>query len=58
MCISERNLELWLGGCGLVGEWFCYWVRTTPPTAMSLLSHARQRTNLLLQLVGVFGGGG
>ena len=37
----------------------CWWVRTTPPTnGISLLSHVRQRKNLVLRWLGVHTGGG
>ena len=44
---QRRNLESWLGGNGLVGEWVvsgC--VQHTHQQNFSLLSHARQRKNL------------
>ena len=59
---QRTNLESWLGGHGLVGEWVvtgC--VQHHPPTKnISLLNHARQRKNLVLRWLGVLrrGGGG
>ena len=58
---QRENLE-WLDGNGLVSEcglFVSWWVRTTPPTNnISLLSHARQRKNLVLRWMGVCAGVG
>ena len=59
MRVSEETFSLnWVG----MGWWVsggCLWVRTTPSTTnISLLSHARQRRNLVLRWLGVYTGRG
>ena len=55
------HLESWLGGYGLVDGWVvtgCLKQHDPPTTFVSLLSHARQRKDLVLRWVGVCAGGG